>query len=258
MIKEVCLEDLKEGLRLIGLQEGDAVVVHSSISSFGCIKNPLQTILEAFQNILGKKGCLIVPIFNFAFGKGEAYDLRTTKSSVGIFSEYVRTHQESRVLFNTPFHSYSAIGNVPAELLSLKADGSFSENSIFKVFYDLNLKTCLFGTDFAHATLFHYVEEKSNVPYRFHKTISGKVKGLDGVVRHYSFDYFARRHITDHSERFKQEGLEMMDLFGCKTTQIGLGKVFLFSSKPFVDVMSEVLRKNPNQFLHKNLKNSIV
>ena len=41
-------------------------------------------------NYLGEKGTLIIPTFNFDFCSGKIYDIKNTKSQMGIFSEIAR------------------------------------------------------------------------------------------------------------------------------------------------------------------------
>ena len=51
----------------IGLSTGDTVLVHSSFKSFGGVEGGPQTVIDALKQVLGVKGTLIVPRFNFDF-----------------------------------------------------------------------------------------------------------------------------------------------------------------------------------------------
>ena len=59
--KVVTKEDIKRSLRRLGLQEGDLCIVHSSLKSFGYVDGGAQTVIDAFEEVLGKEGTLAMP-----------------------------------------------------------------------------------------------------------------------------------------------------------------------------------------------------
>ena len=71
--------DIEKGLRSIGIERGDVVLLHSSLSSLGHVTGGAQTVVDAFLNVLGSEGTLAVPTFG----------------DLGIVTEAVRSHPKA-------------------------------------------------------------------------------------------------------------------------------------------------------------------
>ena len=50
-----------QGLRELGLREGDLMVVHSSLSSFGYVVGGPDTVIDALLETVGPRGTVIMP-----------------------------------------------------------------------------------------------------------------------------------------------------------------------------------------------------
>ena len=94
--KPITQQDVVDALIQVGLKEGDLVLIHSDVSSFGKLGEVrdrqlfLQLILDAFFEVIGLEGTLIVPTFTYSFCKKEVFEALKTPSTVGIFSEFIR------------------------------------------------------------------------------------------------------------------------------------------------------------------------
>ncbi|EKY27378.1 hypothetical protein HMPREF0216_01411 [Clostridium celatum DSM 1785] len=55
------VKSISEGLRKIGVKEGDVIIVHSSLSSFGWVCGGAQAIVESLFNVVGKNGTIVMP-----------------------------------------------------------------------------------------------------------------------------------------------------------------------------------------------------
>ena len=71
-------EQLVEGFRELGVEEGDTLLVHSSYKSLGAVDGGPQIVINALEAALGLEGTLIMPTFNFGFNKGQPWDVRST------------------------------------------------------------------------------------------------------------------------------------------------------------------------------------
>ena len=58
-------QKIREDLSVLGLQKGDAVLVHSSFKSMGVVEGGIQTFVEALLSVIGDRGTLIVPTLTF-------------------------------------------------------------------------------------------------------------------------------------------------------------------------------------------------
>jgi len=119
--------DIIEGLRRIGLREGDLVQVHSSLSAFGYVEGGPATVIDALLEVLGPEGTLMMPTFNH--GRFELFDIRSTPSVNGAVTEALRTHPLARRSMH-PTHPYAAIGPLADWLVAghLEA-GTFGDRS---------------------------------------------------------------------------------------------------------------------------------
>jgi aminoglycoside N3'-acetyltransferase len=55
--------DIEDGLRRLGLAQGDAVEVHSSLSSFGWVEGGAVTVVDALMNVVGEEGALVMSAY---------------------------------------------------------------------------------------------------------------------------------------------------------------------------------------------------
>lgn len=106
--------DIAEGLRSVGLREGDLVQVHSSLSAIGHVEGGAEAVLDALLEVLGPDGTLMAPTFNH--GAADIFDVNETPSINGAITEAVRRRPEAYRSVH-PTHPCAAIGPL-AELLT--------------------------------------------------------------------------------------------------------------------------------------------
>ena len=107
--------DIVAGLRAIGLQPGDLVQVHSSLSAFGYVEGGADAVVDALLEALGPDGTLMVPTFNH--GREKVFDPATSPSVNGKITEALRTRPEAHRSVH-PTHPYAAIGPLAEWLTS--------------------------------------------------------------------------------------------------------------------------------------------
>ena len=61
MMRTVSKKDIVEGLREIGLKEGDIVIVHTSLKSMGYVCGGAQTVIEALIEVVTSEGTIVMP-----------------------------------------------------------------------------------------------------------------------------------------------------------------------------------------------------
>jgi len=175
-------QDILAGLREVGLSEGDVVLVHSSLSSFGHVEGGADAVIDALLEAVGDGGTVVVPTFTwgpFHEAEGVTLDLRETscKSEVGIIPETFRLRGEA-VRSTHICHSVAAIGPLTREVMG-HGVSSFGAGSTFHALYDHDAWNLLLGVEFTSCTELHAVEEFMQVPYRFHRDFEGSTVILE-------------------------------------------------------------------------------
>lgn len=250
-------ESFEEALKKAGLEPGDSVFIHSDLKSFGKIacddkETFLKEIYNAFMNVLGPEGTLIVPTFTYSWcGTDEVFDLETSQSKVGLFSEYIRTRPEALRSIH-PLFSCAAIGRNAKEFIGEVPKNSFGSGSIFDILYKRNAKLLLLGTRFA-VTFLHYIEKKYGVDYRYIKTFKGRIS-IKGDSYEDSYEYYVRD--TDRFEEYDMTplGYKLKDDGLLKRVLLGDDRLMLCNHKDAFDAGIKLLKENEYVFA-KNIKN---
>lgn len=153
---------LVHDLKAIGVKEGDSVLVHSSFKSMGHIAGGIATLVDAFREVLGESGTLIVPTLTYSYVSVEnpVFDYVNTPSCVGAISEYVRKLPDA-IRSVHPTHSCAAIGGRAKEFTC----DHYLDNTpvgIHSPFYKLQKaggKILMLGCGIGCNTSMHGVEE---------------------------------------------------------------------------------------------------
>ena len=59
--KLVLKNDIKTALKSLGVSEGQAIMVHTSLSSLGFVLGGAQTVIEALTECVGENGTIMMP-----------------------------------------------------------------------------------------------------------------------------------------------------------------------------------------------------
>ena len=103
----VTRSDIASSLRAMGLGAGDRVMVHSSLSSMGHVEGGASTVVQAFLDVLGPAGTLMVPTFTHS--SCQYFDPLESPSLNGAVTEAARRFPGA-VRSLHPTHAVTAIG----------------------------------------------------------------------------------------------------------------------------------------------------
>jgi len=154
-------EQLVADLKRLGLQPGDIVLVHSSLSSIGRVEGGADAVIEALLEVLGPSGTLAFPSFHWV----QPYD-PNLPSKMGVISERFRTWPGVvRGVHAT--HPVNAIGPQAEALLKdhLKSPTSCGPETPFGRLIEFGGKILLLGVDNDRNTTMHTVEQIVEAPY---------------------------------------------------------------------------------------------
>lgn len=181
-----------------GIKDGDTLLVHSNISrtirriaKMGIDANP-KIILESFLRAVGTSGTLLLPLFNFDFTAGVPFDIKKTPSHMGALTEAGRLWP-GVVRTGHPIYSFAVIGKQADRFRGIRNFSGYGEDSPFAMLHQMGGKIGVLDLpDQNSMTFYHYVEECLNVPYRYHKTFTGKYIDDYGFESSETFGLFVR------------------------------------------------------------------
>ncbi|MFW5867533.1 MAG: AAC(3) family N-acetyltransferase [Armatimonadota bacterium] len=238
-------EDILTGLREVGLSEGDVVLVHSSLSSFGHVEGGADVVIDALLDAVGDGGTVVVPTFTWNdFHDAEAVTLdlvnASCKDEVGIIPETFRLREEATRSTHI-CHSVAAIGPRAREVLG-HGVSSFGAGSTFHALYDHNAWCLLLGVEFTSCTELHAVEEYMQVPYRFHRDFEGSTVILEDGTEAPSHSIEFLRH-----DGFRNDFGRMRGVFErhnvLHTTEVGDALVTNVRIRDIFDITREYMEE---------------
>lgn len=236
--------DVDAALRSVGVQSGDGLLVHSAMHVLGQPEGGLGMVFDALKAAVGLDGTLVVPTFTFAFARGEDYDPYETPSQVmGSFSEYVR--QQSKVLRTLhPLQSVAVWGEHAIEFAGLDTCSAFDDGSAFDRMLKQGFKLLLLGAEIQAASMVHYSEQRAEVPYRYWKDFTGRVK-QSGKWYTKTYPMFVRNLELDPQLRLGpiQETLEARRQW--RSTRLNFGAVACCTLADFVAATDALLAADP-------------
>lgn len=243
--------DLKRDLKKIGLGEGDAVYVHSSLKMVGWIDGGIGTLVDAFMDALGRDGTLAVPTHTYSYaGRGAPpYDPVTSESTTGVFPETVRTRPDA-LRSGHASHSSAAIG-ARAKYLTENHDpaDALGTESPLRRLYEINGKVLLIGVTQSSNTILHLAEMLSGVPYtKLHYDASWgdathAVTPGGGIVR------TAQVRYPGCSGNFNVMNEYLLEAGAMRTGIIGQADSYLMDARPTVEKAVALINGRPDFLL---------
>jgi aminoglycoside 3-N-acetyltransferase len=241
--KTVTQADIADGLKKLGLKQGDIAFVHSSLRSFGYVEGGAEAVIKAFLDVLGEEGTLVAPIFRSYFWEGpdQAWDRDNSPSLMGKISETIRTWDGSRKSYHAP-HPIAVIGHHAEDLTERHNLSDFSFDSPFARLLELDAWIFLIGVDYNRCTMVHLIEERAGVPYRRWIDLSGTVV-YNGISQRKTYPFFAR--YPSISCDFMPLGKRMEDAGLVNIATIGKSLVRCFHSRDMYDYAMRQIRQGP-------------
>lgn len=258
--KDFKSRDVIQALKKAGIKKEDVLMVHADLSKFGKLgditdKTEFASIfIEAFREVLGEGGTLIVPTFTYSFCNNEVYDPDNTPSTVGLFTEELRKRKGAFRSIH-PIFSVAAVGKRAKELTGNLSKNSFGKGSIYDKLQKIkNSKYVIFGVDYFACTQIHYIEEKMEAPYRYIKRFKGKIRKKNKIY-HDEYEFYVRPLDKSAIPDFDKIEKELLDAGFLK--KVSLGNAFISVAK-ISDICREgikMFKKDPACFIKKTNKN---
>lgn len=247
-MREVTVAQIIDALQGVGVKVGDGLLIHSALQFFGQPIGGIEIYFSALQEVLGADGTIVVPTFNFAFARGEDYDPATAPSiGMGTFSEYIR-QQPQAVRTTHPMQSFTAIGKWASELAACDTPSAFDDGSAVDRMLDLDFKLLLLGADIQASAILHYSEQRAEVPYRFWKDFTGRVK-RGGKWETVTYRMFVRNLDIDAQLVIYPIQHVLEEKGQWASEKLNYGEVSMCTMKDFVSVTDQFLAEDPWVFV---------
>ncbi len=247
-------EQLVEGFRELGVEEGDTLLVHSSYKSFGEVDGGPQMVIRALKAALGTQGTLIMPTFNFDFNKGVPWDVRKTRSKMGALTEIVRMDPRAKRVFH-PFYSFAILGKHAEMLGSLRYKSAYERNSVFGKLRDLDGKIMVIGLSYNDSmTFFHHIEQMEGVDYRFLKQFTGEVTDENGNTYTDTFEMLVRDIDQGVMTMVDPMGALMEQAGVIKSVKIGEADVKLMKANEVYEFTAREMKRDPHLLYYTDKK----
>jgi aminoglycoside 3-N-acetyltransferase len=242
--------DIISGLKELEITQGDVILVHSSYKSFGGVKGGPQEVINALLDIIGKKGTLVMPTFNFSFcdefnksGKGY-YDVDKTPSKMGILTEIVRKMPGAK-RSAIPIYSVTVYGQLVDELSNITDNNVYGKDSIFGKLHRLNAKILIIGLTYNNSLTFvHYVEQQEGCDYRHQKDFVGYII-VNGKKYEDTFTMLVRDLDRNIITNVDPMGEILEEKGAVKINKIGKSIIKVMNTKEVYDIIAKEMKKNP-------------
>ena len=162
--KKITRTDLIKRLREVGLRQNDNVIVHSSLSRIGLIEGGAEAFIEAFLEVIGENGLLVMPAFSaLNFDKEKniyIFDVKNTPAYTGSVPETLRKRAGAKRSVS-PTHSLVTFGKKAAWFVRghEKCSNPYGKEGPFYKLLELDAKICLVGVDQLANSSIHIVED---------------------------------------------------------------------------------------------------
>ena len=201
-------------LKALGIDDGDTLLIHSSLKSLGRNVSPGQ-VIDSIIKAVGCYGTVVFPSLSYlSCNKDNPYfDYYKTRSNVGAIAEYFRTNIDC-IRSISPTHSCCAKGHNAEYVISghILDSTPCGPNSPFNRVKELGGKILFIGCGIKPNTSMHAIEELYEPDYLFGEQIEYKIKDVNNNIfshkcRSHSFYRTVQRY--DRLEQLLKPGKEL-------------------------------------------------
>ena len=222
--------EIANGLRELGLKNGDKVLLHSSLVSLGNVEGGPDAVIDAFIDVIGKEGTLLVPVFG----------------DLGIITSTLKK-RPGAVVSSCPVGTLAALG-ADAEAICKdhwQASTAHGADTPFTRLADMDGYVCLLGCDQDRNTSLHGVEALLQLPYLKDKEVEFTNPAGENVTRTYKYYPGPHRDFIGIDRYYREAGV--MNIL-----RIGNSQVRLIKSKDLFDIALAIGSEDPAFVLYDN------
>ena len=248
---------LSTALRELGIVPGDAVVVHSSLKSFGQVDGGPAAIAEAVMEVVGADGLVTMPVY--AQSEDEHGDLRRAPDPAARVSTGIIPATFGRLpgvrLAAHPLYAFGYYGR-DAEELARQAERllfPYGPDQPLNCLYPRRGKIVQLGVDDVTNTSIHVAEELADPDYLAAKKSVSHVT----VEEYFALPVEERREIMQQHRtgprRDFRKCTPLIEAAGLrKTAAVGSARVAVTDFTGMIDLLSNEIRHNPELMIRRD------
>lgn len=254
----VTVDSVAADLRALGLERGDRVLVHASMSELGWVSGGPPAVVDALREVLTPAGTLAMPTFTGQYTDPAVWEsppvpdgwperIResippyrpavTPSRSMGAIAECFRTYPDVH-RSRHPQYSVAAWGD---EAEAIVADHSFDrglgDGSPLAALYDRDAVVLLLGVGHGVNSSFHLAEHRADLDL-------GTTRGDAPIERDGERVRIAFEELRMDTDDFPALGAAFEDAVGCRPGTVGAADARLASQRELVDFAVDWLERN--------------
>lgn len=243
----VTRSEIVKGLRELGIEKGDQVLVHSSLSSFGYVEGGAASVIEALLEAVGTGGTVLAPTLTGKPSDGPdcppCFDVRSSPAWTGRIPETMR-NWPGAVRSLHPTHSVVALGPQARSLTAGHEEcwTPCGEGSPWVKLARLGGKLVFLGVTLDCNTTFHAAEELAEVPYHLQPRPT-RCRITDWHGHTFEREYLLHQWGTPRRFAAMEHILEQEGWL--RRGQIGAARVLVVEDGPMLDYTVRLLRRDP-------------
>lgn len=215
-------QQMLQVLRQQGIQPGDALMVHSSLSKMGYVEGGAEAVINVLLEGIGEQGTLLMPSFpgsgyNYDHLKNNPlFDVRHTPSNMGIITELFRKH-EGVLRSMHPTDPVCAFGKEAQWFVKdhFNQPTPYNEYSPFMKLVQRHGKILLLGVKLESVTNFHTPEDAIKdfkFPVYHEKIFTARLKDENGkelnmLTKVHNPEQSKKRRCNDLEEALLKDGV---------------------------------------------------
>ncbi len=254
----VTVSSLLSDLRALGVEAGDTLLVHASLSSLGWVSGGAQAVLEALMRAISRSGTVVMPTFTGQLSDPADWNnppipeewiptIHQTRPAfrpqvtptrgVGAVAECFRTYPDA-IRSRHPEYSLAAWGAEAERVIdehSLEA-GLGPESPLGRI-YELDGDVLRLGTSHETNTSFHLAEYRADIPSGTQTHRAPLRRDGERVMVEYDILDIDASDFADLGADYERE-------MGSRTGSVGLATAGLASQRSLVNYAEEWLEQH--------------
>ncbi len=237
------------GLRALGVQRGDLLLVHCAMSRLGHVEGGVEGLTEALLEAVGPEGTLAMPGFSFQFDDQVApvFDVRNTPTWA---SKVYNAFRQRPGVFRSHHvtHSVCATGARARELAAEHSETPCGGVSPFAKLAQWGGKLLLLGVTHNANTTFHAAEEQVRPFYLRFKWLEGASiidgEGVQSPIRNCRYDSLRRYDFNRFDDTLARLGLQQQQAIGDAIARV-------LDVRGMCEAAAEAVRRDPETLLRQ-------